>query len=101
MSPDQDISTWEKHGQTLLTSLILLCILWVINQTSEQAKFSIYVTGEIKALNTRIDGLASLMETAAAKRYTSADAERDAKLRDLEHTVIDRRIKALELALSK
>lgn len=65
----------EQHFGTLLTTLILVSILWVgstlVTQGTEQTKMA----GTINVMNVEINHLKTLLANASANNYTQQDAE--------------------------
>ena len=91
MEQERDIPLWEKHGQTILTALILAGIFWVFRGVDEQSKNYLVITGKLETMTVKFDSLEKTVKNAGVNRYTSIDAENEERVRDAQHAAINAR----------
>ena len=86
---NEDAPAWERHGQSVLTALILAGIMYIASQT-------INATTQIEIINVKLEVMTIALKDAAKDRYTALDAKNDLSLRDarIERYMTD--IKVLE-----
>ena len=101
MEERRDINIWEKHGQTILTALILAGVLWVLRGVDEQSKNYLVLTGKLETMTVKFTNLENTVKIASSNRYTSTDAISEAKLRDQQHQAIYDRFSRNEKRIDK
>lgn len=89
-------SAWERHGQTILASLVLCGIVWMANAVQGLREAQIATNGELKISNAKIEALSNSVHANDADRYTSRQALSDLALRDERIERNAARIEALE-----
>jgi len=85
---------WEQHISTILTSLILLSVVWVGAEILEQGKKQIALEGEIDTVNVQLENFSVRLSDAGVDRYTGEDAKRDKELSTKNDEVIYKMIES-------
>ena len=86
---ETDISTLEKHGQTLIASAILISMTWM-------GSVLMNTNTDIKVLAEKVAGIERQMVAASVDRYTSKDAEASQRTANQRFSSIEYRLKKLE-----
>lgn len=68
------VTSWERHGQTVLASLVLVLLTWVGYNVNENSKSIPVMSAEMTALK---DQVKALVNSGANDRYRGQDAIRD------------------------
>ncbi len=67
---EQQQSVWQQHGQSILSTLVLLAIL-AVGQTV------IGTNSDVRVLSAKFEGLTKIVEAGTQDRYTGSDADKD------------------------
>ena len=86
----------ERHFSTLITTLILVSVLWVGNSLITQEKVQIRMAGTIEIMNTQIIHLKDLIKIATKGNYSTRDAGVDKREWNFKYDALHSRITAVE-----
>lgn len=92
----RNTSVLERHFATVVTSLILIAILWVGDTVLEQGKQQIKLVGAMNLMNSEITHLKELLKVSSNDQYTRSNAEADKAKYDLLIAELNRRVSNLE-----
>jgi len=56
-----EISAWEQHGQSIITSVVLVILVWVGYNVNENSKSSAVVAVEISGLKLQVSELKTVV----------------------------------------
>lgn len=87
--PNEDISTLEKHGQTLLAAAILGAMTWM-------GSIVLSTNTDIKVLTEKVSSLEKQFTLATGDRYTRSDANADRRTTEQKFKSLEHRINKLE-----
>lgn len=89
---------WEQHGQSIITSIVLLLLVWVGVGVNEGGKHDVVIAVEIKAMKEQISELKDVVN-GDVKNFGRIQASRGPRIQanEIDIKEIYKRIHALEL----
>lgn len=72
---ESELTTWERHGQSILAALILAGIMYIAGQ-------SISANTQIEIINVKLNVMADQLKESGKDRYTATKALNDFAVRD-------------------
>jgi len=92
-----EVSTWEQHGQSIITSVVLLVLIWVGFNVNENSKYSAVVAVEISGLKFQISELKTVVN-GDMRHISQEQAMRGPRISANEKDIIEiyKRIRELE-----
>ena len=74
---EHPVTTWERHGQSIIAAVVLLVLSWVGINVSDGVRNDAVMATEVSALKLQVAGLETTLKTDMQDRYRGRDAERD------------------------
>lgn len=90
------ISAWERHGQSILASLVLAGIISVsVTQNSTSTAIT-EMKGNLKLVEFKVTMLQTQVANAQLNNYSKVEAEAEIEKFDIKLKDLDKRVSALE-----
>ena len=94
---NETVSTWERHGQTIIAALILAAIIWVGKSVTDMSGTMGVVLNRLANLELQI----TAMDERFDRYQTKSEAKAQQENQDLRNEIMDSRVRNIEQKLER
>lgn len=85
---ERALSAWERHGQSIIVSIVLILLIWVGSNVNDNSKYSAVVAVEIAGLKYQVSELKSVVN-GDVSRIGNEQATRGPRITANEQAIRD------------